>query len=32
MEDDEDAIVMARKDEKTGLRAVSRVREALHCT
>ena len=32
MEDDEDAIVMARKDESAGLRTVPRILEALHCT
>ena len=32
MEDDEDAIVMARKDENAGLRALPGFMEALHCT
>ena len=32
MEDDEDAIVMARKDENAGLRPVPRIMEVLHCT
>ena len=32
MEDDEDAIVMARKVESAGLQAEPRIIEALHCT